>query len=414
MLKIQKLPGLKSYNYFNKQLIRRFFSRQLILGIETSCDDTGCAIVDEKGNILGEALHSQQQIHLDNGGIIPPIAQDLHRKNIEKVVWDALDNAALRIDDVNAIAVTVKPGLPMSLEIGTKYSKYLCRQHNKPLIPIHHMQAHALTARMIKKINFPFLVLLISGGHCLLALVKDVETFLLLGDCQNDAPGEAFDKTARRLKLKNIPEFSKMSGGQAIEVAASKCTDPGRFQLSVPLQHYKDCNFSLAGTKTQVLRAIQREEKQYGVPPDGIIPHAYDLSASFLLIVTRHLCQRVQRGMEYLNRKDMMGEKKTLVVSGGAACNNFIAKGLQIVCDEMGYDLVRPPKKLCTDNGVMIAWNGMEKWLINSGITTDYDSVFTEKRCDLGPRSLIDDLRNEAISCKWIKLTQLAQPEAFR
>lgn len=196
--------------------------RGIIMGIETSCDDTGCAIIDTDGNILGEALNSQLSIHLkyisliylyncaltifffSNGGIIPPIAQFLHRQNIENVVNSALNQSGISIDDLSAIAVTVKPGLPLSLLIGLKYAKYLCQKHNKPIMPIHHMEAHALTARMHDtSLEFPFLVLLISGGHCLVAVARNVDDFLLLGESIDDAPGEAFDKVFRTIVIKS-------------------------------------------------------------------------------------------------------------------------------------------------------------------------------------------------------------------
>ncbi|XP_974817.2 tRNA N6-adenosine threonylcarbamoyltransferase, mitochondrial [Tribolium castaneum] len=383
-------------------------ARSLILGIETSCDDTGCAVVDTEGNILGEALHSQHLIHLANGGIIPPIAQNLHRENIESVVNTAVKNSNYSFRDLSAVAVTVKPGLPLSLTIGMKYGKYLCRLYNKPFIPIHHMEAHALTARMHDKtVEFPFLVLLISGGHCLLAVAQDVGRFFLLGSTRDDAPGEAFDKVARRMKLTNLSEFSKLSGGQAIELAASRAKNPLQFKFTIPLTQYRDCKFSLAGLKTQVRRHLLEEEKKHNVPPDGLIPDVFNLCAGFQLAVTRHICQRVQRAMVYARRKEMIPENsQTLVVSGGAACNNFIARGLQLVCDEMAYKFVRPPPKLCLDNGVMIAWNGVERWRAKLGVLHDYASVEIQKSCPLGT-SLIDDVVKENISCRWTKLTQL-------
>jgi N6-L-threonylcarbamoyladenine synthase len=147
-----------------------------------------------------------------------------------------------------------------------RYGKYLCQLYNKPFIPIHHMEAHALTARMYDKtLQFPFLVLLISGGHCLLAVAKDVDKFLLLGTSLDDAPGEAFDKVARRMKLRNLPEYSQLSGGQAVELAASKAEDPLQFKFTIPLLHYKDCNFSMAGLKTQCHRHLLVEEEKHSM-----------------------------------------------------------------------------------------------------------------------------------------------------
>ncbi|GJQ70306.1 hypothetical protein Trydic_g22744 [Trypoxylus dichotomus] len=388
--------------------------KTFILGIETSCDDTGCAIVNNKGKTLGEALHSQHQIHLDNGGIIPPIAQTLHRQHIENVVKKALINAEMHLNDVEAIAVTIKPGLPLSLEIGTKYGKYLCRKYHKPFIPIHHMEAHALTIRMIEDVKFPFLVLLISGGHCLLAIAQNVNKFLLLGNTFDDSPGEAFDKAARRMKLKNIPEFSQLSGGQAIELAASKSTDPLKFKFTIPLVQYRDCNFSLAGAKTQLMCHLLKEEKAHNIAPDQVIPNVYDLCAGFLLVITRHLSHRVQRGIIFAERRGLIpNDRKTLVVSGGAACNNFIAKGLQMVCTELGYQFARPPPQLCTDNGVMIAWNGVEKWKANIDIIYDYDSIVTAKTSPLG-ENITRAVIEENISCKWVRLNKLNDASAFK
>ncbi|XP_031344705.1 probable tRNA N6-adenosine threonylcarbamoyltransferase, mitochondrial [Photinus pyralis] len=401
MTQLLKLICNNSRRYSN-------IKRGVILGIETSCDDTGCAVVDTEGNILGEALNSQHLIHLKHGGIIPPIAQDLHRKNIENVVADALKEANLSCNEVDAIATTVKPGLPLSLTIGTKYGKHLCRTYNKPFIPIHHMEAHALTARMHDStIEFPFLVLLISGGHCLLAIAQDVDKFLLMGQSFDDAPGEVFDKMARRLKLKDILEYSEMSGGQAIECAASKATNPLEFNFTPTLLRYRDCNFSFAGNKNQCVRHILAQERKHGLSPDAIIPGVNNLCAGLLLVMTRHLCHRVQRGMEYAALKHLIpSDRRTLVVSGGVACNNFVAAGLQVLCDGMEYKLARPPHKLCTDNGVMIAWNGIERWRANKGITTDLDSITIEKSSPLG-EDVRKDVELANIKPKWIKLTGL-------
>ncbi|KAI4465197.1 trna n6-adenosine threonylcarbamoyltransferase [Holotrichia oblita] len=307
----------------------------IILGIETSCDDTGCAIVNDNGTVLGEALHSQHQVHLNHGGIIPPIAQTLHRQYIENIVETALLNANITVNDVDAIATTVKPGM-----------------HSYPV--------------------------------------------------------------ARRMKLKNIPEYSQVSGGQAIELAAAKSTDPLKYKFTIPLTQYRDCNFSMAGLKTQLLRHLIREEKAYNVAPDEVIPNVHDLSAGFLLVIARHLCHRVQRGMVFAERRGLITkDRKTLVVSGGAACNNFIAKALRAVCEELGYEFARPPPKLCTDNGVMIAWNGIEKWNTNIDIRYDYDSIATEKISPLGT-NIVNDVVKENISCKWVKLNKLNDASAFK
>ncbi|KAG8239052.1 hypothetical protein J437_LFUL016689 [Ladona fulva] len=331
------------------QRASRHFSavrNSIVLGIETSCDDTGCAVVDSEGNILGESLHSQQQIHINHGGIIPPIAKDLHQEHIDRVVKNAIARSKVQIEDIDAIATTVKPGLPLSLLVGMRYGKNLAKEYKKPFIPIHHMEAHALTIRMIDKVDFPFLVMLLSGGHCLLNLVKDVDKFFLLGQSIDDAPGEAFDKFARRLKLHYIPEFSSMSGGRAVETAALR-GNPLAFHFPLPLAHYKDCNFSFSGLKNAANKHILRLERNHGC--------------------------------------------------------------FKQVCDECGYQLYAPPPHLCTDNGAMIAWNGMERWKAGLGIiqphSPELDELDIQSRCMLG-EDLRDDVAKEAIKCKWVKLSQ--------
>ncbi|KAI4465172.1 trna n6-adenosine threonylcarbamoyltransferase [Holotrichia oblita] len=283
----------------------------IILGIETSCDDTGCAIVNDNGTVLGEALHSQHQVHLNHGGIIPPIAQTLHRQYIENIVETALFNANITVNDVDAIATTVKPG---------------CKAN----------------------------------------------------------------------EIEEYSRVSQVSGGQAIELAAAKSTDPLKYKFTIPLTQYRDLTYVL------------------DVAPDDVIPNVHDLSAGFLLVIARHLCHRVQRGMVFAERRGLITkDRKTLVVSGGAACNNFIAKALRAVCEELGYEFARPPPKLCTDNGVMIAWNGIEKWNTNIDIRYDYDSIATEKISPLGT-NIVNDVVKENISCKWVKLNKLNDASAFK
>ncbi|XP_053762984.1 tRNA N6-adenosine threonylcarbamoyltransferase, mitochondrial isoform X2 [Panthera pardus] len=181
---------LRSFNFRPGNV----FLHKLVLGIETSCDDTAAAVVDETGNVLGEAIHSQTEVHLKTGGIVPPVAQQLHRENIQRIVQEALSTSKVSPSELSAIATTVKPGLALSLGVGLSFSLQLVDQLKKPFIPIHHMEAHALTIRLLNKVEFPFLVLLISGGHCLLALVRGVSDFLLLGKSLDIAPGDMLDK----------------------------------------------------------------------------------------------------------------------------------------------------------------------------------------------------------------------------
>lgn len=375
-----------------------------ILGIETSCDDTGCAIINDKGDVLSEVLHTQNLIHLRYGGIIPDVAQDLHKTHIQPTVSNTLEKARLTMEDITAIAVTLKPGLPLSLAVGMKYAKHLARKHRKPIIPIHHMEAHALVARLEHDISFPFLALLISGGHCLLSIVHDVNKFQLLGESIDIAPGEMFDKIARRMKLRNVPEYSTYCGGQAVELAASKATNKHNFQLPLPLSEYRDCNFSFNGLKTSILLQLHRKEKYHKIVADEIIPEINDLCRAALLATSRHLVHRTQRAMEFCEQKNIfLGRNKYLVVSGGVACNNFIFNALKLLCNETEYKVYRPSANLCTDNGIMIAWNGLEKWRKCIDITTNLHKLDIEATCQLGD-NLIEEVRKANILTKLIKL----------
>ncbi|CAH1237943.1 OSGEPL1 [Branchiostoma lanceolatum] len=361
-------------------------SRLLVLGIETSCDETGAAVVDDRGNVLGEALHSQKLVHLKHGGIVPTVAQQLHRDHIEDVVQGALDRAGLRLQDVSAIAATVKPGLALCLQIGVEYAKKLVKQSGKPFIPVHHMEAHALTARMMENIEFPFLVFLLSGGHCLLAVARGVGDFLLLGSTTDEAPGVVFDQVARKLKLKHHPACRTLSGGQAIEVLATT-GDSQAFKLTVPMARYANCDFSFAGHKNQTYRLIDKKEKEEGIPADSdqIVSCVNDIAASFQRTATQHLMQRLHRAILYCQQRHIIPEhNKTLVLSGGVASNMYIRRSLQAVTDRFGYQLVCPPPRLCTDNGVMIAWAGMEWLKEGRGIAEDPEAVEFQPRCPLG------------------------------
>ncbi|XP_060561727.1 tRNA N6-adenosine threonylcarbamoyltransferase, mitochondrial-like [Ruditapes philippinarum] len=345
-----------------------------VLGIETSCDDTGAAVVDEYGNILGNALQSQTQETVAVGGVIPFHARDLHKAHIEDVVEQALKEANVTVKDLDAVAVTVKPGISMCLNVGLSYAKKLVQEHRVPMIPIHHMEAHALTARMIEQIDFPFLVLLVSGGHCLLAVAKDIDQFLLLGTALDSSPGEAFDKVARRMKLKNLPECYNMSGGAMVEHIA-KQGDIEKFPPLEILSGNRSCNFSFSGMKTHYMRLIENKEKEQEIVASNVISNAGDVCASFQYSVVRHLAKPLHRAFLFSEMRELLPEDgKTLVVSGGVACNQYIQQGLKKVCEKYDCRLVCPPPHLCTDNGIMIAWNGIEKLKAGRGFAEDPQS----------------------------------------
>ncbi|XP_064112621.1 tRNA N6-adenosine threonylcarbamoyltransferase, mitochondrial-like [Macrobrachium nipponense] len=380
--------------------------KQVVLGIETSCDDTGAAVVSEDGEILGEDLYSQQKIHLLHGGIIPPIANRLHAERIESVVTTAIERSGVSLNEIDAIATTVKPGLSLSLCVGINYGKKLALSANKPFIPIHHMEAHALTIRMIEKVEFPFLVLLISGGHSLLVLARSLDEWSIIGKSVDDAPGEALDKGARRLKLRNIPELSSMCGGQAIEYLA-RDGNPRAFDFPTPMWKYSDCTFSFSGLKFTLKKTVEKLEEEYEIEGGRIIPQVKDVCASYQYAITKHIVRQTQRAMVYVETRELLPkENYTLVVSGGVACNQYIRRALSLLCTEMGYRLVCPPPKLCTDNGIMIAWNGMERWKAKSGILynkDDIEAVKFQPKCPIG-EDLTDDVRSLGIKIKrWVK-----------
>ncbi|XP_012154163.1 threonyl-carbamoyl synthesis 4 isoform X2 [Megachile rotundata] len=331
----------------------------------------------------------------------------MHKNNITKTCEDALRNAGLKLKDIDAIATTVKPGIELSLNIGIKFGKYLAKIGNKPFIPINHMEAHALTARMKEKIDFPYLALLISGGHSLLAIVENVNKFYLLGTTIDIAPGEVFDKIARRLRLRNIPEFRTLNGGSAIEYAASKATDIDQFTFLPILTQYRNCNFSFSGLLNKCKMYIASEEEKHKLVADMVIPDVYNLCAALQLAVITHICQRTQRAMEFINRKRLFpkGERK-LIISGGVACNNLLSKALKIVCSDVDYKFIRTPPKLCTDNGVMIAWNGVEKWKTDTDIIRDpyeINNIKAEGSATFG-EDWTQKVESANIKCQWSKI----------
>ncbi|KAM6268450.1 tRNA N6-adenosine threonylcarbamoyltransferase, mitochondrial isoform 1-T1 [Porphyrio hochstetteri] len=358
--------------------------QKLVLGIETSCDDTGAAVVDDAGNVLGEALHCQKDVHLQSGGIIPVVAQQLHRENIEQVVKEALSLSRVSVHELSAVATTVKPGLALSLEVGLQYSLSLVDRYQKPFIPVHHMEAHALTIRLTHHVEFPFLVLLLSGGHCILAVAQGVADFLLLGQSIDIAPGDMLDKVARRLSLRKHPECRSMAGGKAIEHLAQT----GSWQehtFRVPMQQYRNCDFSFSGLQNLVNKAITQKEKEEGIQEGDILSCVKDIAAAVQHTVAVHILQRTYRAMLFCIKNGILSSKNaTLVVSGGVASNQYIRKGLQTLADANDFALLCPPPRLCTDNGIMIAWNGIERLRAGLGVLHSTDGIRYEPKAPLG------------------------------
>ncbi|CAM6128970.1 unnamed protein product [Calypogeia fissa] len=370
----------------------------LVLGIETSCDDTGAAVVSADGRILGEAIASQAELLAQWGGVVPKLAQEEHQKFIDKVVEDALQNANVKESDLSAVAVTIGPGLSLCLRVGVRKARTIARAHQLPLVGVHHMEAHALVVRITEKaVQFPFVVLLISGGHNLLLLAKNVGNYVQLGTTIDDAIGEAYDKSARWLGLD-----LKRGGGPALEEIARE-GNPKSVPLSVPLRgiKYRDCNFSYAGLKTQVRMAIEaRNIDGDQVPLSAASPEdrqvRADIAASFQRVAVQHLEDKCRRAIEWARKLEP--SVTTLVVSGGVASNQEVRGRLSDLAEDMGLQLLCPPPRLCTDNGVMVAWAGIEH--LRLGIyeepppVDEPDDVYL----DLRPRWQLGEVLAEGLS----------------
>ncbi|XP_038939388.1 tRNA N6-adenosine threonylcarbamoyltransferase, mitochondrial isoform X4 [Rattus norvegicus] len=340
---------------------RALFHHKLVLGIETSCDDTAAAVVDETGNVLGEALHSQTEVHLKTGGIVPPVAQQLHRENIQRIVEEALSASGVSPSDLSAIATTIKPGLALSLGVGLSFSVQLVNQFKKPFIPIHHMEAHALTIRLTHKV-------------------------------------------ARRLSLIKHPECSTMSGGKAIEHLAKE-GNRFHFTINPPMQNAKNCDFSFTGLQHVTDKLITHKEKEEGIEKGQILSSAADIAAAVQHATACHLAKRTHRAILFCQQKNLLSPANAvLVVSGGVASNLYIRRALEIVANATQCTLLCPPPRLCTDNGIMIAWNGIERLRAGLGILHDVEDIRYEPKCPLGI-DISREVAEAAIKVPRLKMT---------
>ncbi|KAI2501973.1 Glycoprotease family [Fragilaria crotonensis] len=345
-----------------------------VLGIESSCDDTGAAIVSSDGLILGEALASQQEIHEEWGGVVPGLARDAHVANMDSVVEEALRNANMTLEDIDAIGVTVGPGLEICLRVGCNKARELAALYKKPFIGIHHLEAHILMARIgsgatlpettethasERAMHFPFLALLVSGGHCQLMKCHGIGNYTIIGGTIDDSLGEAFDKTARLLGL---PVGG--GGGPAVEQLA-KDGDPKSIVLPIPLRNRKDCDFSYAGLKTAVRVASEKLRVERGLMTIGDLSHEdkSNLAASFQNTAIKHIEQRIVRAMTICEEEDGI---KTLAVVGGVAANQELRLRLDAICSERNWSMHVPPPRLCTDQGAMSAWAAVERIMVGS------------------------------------------------
>lgn len=321
-----------------------------ILGIETSCDETAAAVVerhaDGTGTILADVVLSQLDDHAAYGGVVPEIAARAHAEALDRLILEALRRSDTRLEDVDAIAATSGPGLIGGLIVGLLTGKAIAMASGKPLYAINHLEGHALTARLTDGLAFPYLLLLVSGGHTQLILVKGVGDYERWGTTIDDALGEAFDKTA---KLLGLP----YPGGPAVERAA-RGGDPKRFAFPRPMIGEARLDFSFSGLKTAVRQAA---EKAAPVTDQDVA----DICASFQNAVSRTLKDRVGRGLARFRERFAGIAEPALVVAGGVAANSEVRTTLQSVCYANRFRFVAPPMALCTDNAAMIAWAGLER-----------------------------------------------------
>ena len=322
-----------------------------ILGIESSCDETAAAVVvrheDGRGEILSDVVLSQLDEHSAYGGVVPEIAARAHVEALDGLVEEALVRADVSLGDIDAVTATSGPGLIGGLIVGLMTAKAIARATGKPLMAINHLEGHALTARLTDGLSFPYLMLLVSGGHTQLVLVRGVGEYERWGTTIDDALGEAFDKTA---KLLGLP----YPGGPAVEKAA-QTGNPARFSLPRPLVGDARLDFSFSGLKTAVRQAATE------IAPLSEQDVA-DICASFQKAISRTLRDRIGRGLARFKAEfGALDVDPALVVAGGVAANQEIRRTLQALCIENGFRFIAPPLRLCTDNAAMIAGAGLER-----------------------------------------------------
>lgn len=318
-----------------------------ILGIETSCDETAAAVVTSDGRILSNIVRSQLDEHAPYGGIVPEIAARAHVSALDHIIADAMTKADTDYGDLDAIAVTGGPGLIGGVIVGVMTAKAIAAARNLPFLAVNHLEGHALTARLTDDIAFPYLLLLVSGGHTQLLAVEGVGQYRRLGTTIDDAIGEAFDKTAKMLGL-------SYPGGPAVEKAANT-GKPGRFSLPRPLKGREGCDFSFSGLKTAVRTTIEKL-------PVGAIKETdtADICAEFQAAVADVVGDRVSNAVTQFRALYPSGD--AIVVSGGVAANTAIRTTLTEFADVENLRFIAPPHSLCTDNAAMIAWAGIERF----------------------------------------------------
>ena len=355
----------------------------IVLGIETSCDETGVALYDtaawENGDlaakgILGQGLHSQIAMHREYGGVVPELASRDHISRVLPLLDESLAQAKLTLGQIDAVAFTQGPGLAGALLVGSAFAKSLAQGLNLPSIGVHHLEGHLLSPLLgTSAPSFPFIALLVSGGHTQLMLVSKVGHYELLGETLDDAAGEAFDKTAKLLGL-DYP------GGAAISKLAEK-GQVGRFDLPKPMLHSKDLDFSFSGLKTAVLNQVKKWDAGELKSPEQMAQFHADLARSFVDSLVAVLVSKSEKALKQTGCKH-------LVLAGGVGANQQLRSALNEKAKKGGFEVHYPPLELCTDNGVMIAFAGALRMLADSKGLSKSGAFDIKPRWDLASNNL--------------------------
>ncbi len=322
--------------------------KPIILGIESSCDETAASIVTENAEgipvILSNVVSSQIEVHKEFGGVVPELAARAHIEKIDLIVQKAIDESKLNIEEIDAVASTAGPGLIVCLSIGLSFGKSFAFAMDIPFISVNHLEGHALSPKLNSKLNYPYLLLLISGGHSQYLSVEGIGNYKRLGTTIDDALGEAFDKTAKLLGV----EFP---GGSQIEILAQK-GNPNIHELPKPIFNKGGCNLSFAGLKTAVLKVSKNIKNEQD---------KFDIAASFQKTILDIMYKKTKNAfIEYEKNTD--AKNKLFVVAGGVAANKKIRSMLSDLCNKKNYESIFPPIDLCGDNAAMIALVGLEKF----------------------------------------------------
>ncbi len=335
----------------------------LILGIETSCDETGVAIIEDNRVIHADMVLSQIKDHEIFGGVVPEIAARAHLDHLDKLIIACLKKANIEGTKLDGIAAVCGPGLIGGVMVGMMAGKAMAAALDKPFLAVNHLEAHLLSPRLIENIEFPYLVLLVSGGHSQILLVKDIGQYELWSTTRDDAAGECFDKAA---KLMGLP----YPGGPNLEKFALKCDSTEKalreFPFSIPMEHSGDMDFSFSGLKTAIRNEIDKMSVENILPEDRLASLAF----SFQNIIAKTLSHRSAMAMKKF-KSIYSAASPAFIVCGGVAANQTIRSALTKTCEQQGFKFMAPPLEYCTDNGAMVAWAGIE--LLKAGRISELD-----------------------------------------